>query len=648
MHTETHEKTKYRKMKRQQNLKTSKFAALILTTFFSFLFFTCQTKVIKPDELPNILMITTEDNSAYFLGCYGNSYATTPNLDKLASEGFLYTNAFANCPVCAPARNTILTGVYAASNGNEQMRSRYAKSEIVKTYPEYMHEAGYYCTNNSKTDYNYEGDWEALWDECSREATYKNRAEGQPFFAVYSNMTTHESSIHRSIPTEELKHDPAKVEIAPYHPDLPVVRHDWAQYYDKHEQMDAEVAEILKELEESGEAENTIVIYYGDHGGVLARSKRFVYETGTRVPFIIRIPEKYKYLYPAEKPGDKVDRLVSFVDLVPAFLSIAGIPVPEYLQGDAFLGEQKTEDPEYAFMTRKRMDERYDMVRAVRDKKFRYIRNYMPFRITMQHLDYLFRAPSAQAWEDAFKAGQTNEVQSRFFLEKPLEELYDTENDPWEINNLAEDPDYADVLARMREAQTYWMREVRDAGLIPETEYPDFAGDKSLYDYMHSDACPFEELLQAAQLATTPGEGSIDAFVNYLKSDHSAIRYWGAVGLLIHRDHAEPAIQSLEEAANDDAGAVATMAAETLYRMGEKEQALNSYIRILKDTVNFAMADRNFALNSIDAINAQSPELTKTVKELYDSQSSALEGFARFNVFDVLMSETLLKKWGEI
>ncbi len=606
-------------------------------------FTACNQKVEKPAELPNILMITSEDNSAYFLGCYGNEMATTPNLDKLASEGFMYTNAFANCPVCAPARNTILTGVYAASNGNEQMRSKYAKSEVVKTYPEYFREAGYYCTNNVKTDYNYAGDWNAIWDECSRQATYKNRKPGQPFFAVYSNFTTHESRIHAQIPTEELKHDPAKVEIAPYHPDLPAVRHDWAQYYDRHEQMDAEIGEILKELEENGEAENTIVIYYGDHGGVLARSKRFVYETGTRVPFIVRIPEKFKYLFPEEKPGEPVDRIISFVDLVPTFLSIAGIEIPEHLQGDAFLGEQKTEAPQYAFMTRQRMDERYDMVRAVRDKKFRYIRNYMPFRITMQHLEYLFRAPSAQAWEDAFKAGKTNEVQSRFFLEKPLEELYDTENDPWEINNLVNDPAYADVLERMRKAETDWMREVRDVGLIPETEYADFAGDGALYDYMRSPECPFDELLTAAQLATTPGNDALENYVANLQSDNSAIRYWGIVGLLIHKDEAAPYLDQVKELVNDQAASVAALSAELLYRSGMKDIAMESFQRLVSDTTNHSEMDRTFAMNCVDAVDASSPELKDDVKTLY--QHNMAKGGAFENAYDTRIAKDLLRKW---
>ena len=319
------------------------------------------------EELPNILWITSEDNSAYLTDAYGNSFATTPNIDRLASEGFLYTHAYGTNAVCSPSRNTIVTGAHSASNGNENMRSNYAKSDVVRTYPEYLRQASYYVTNNSKTDYNTPSiDPAVIWDESSNKAHYRNRPEGKPFFAVFNLTVSHESSIHTEIPAEELRHDPDRVTLPPYHPDTPEMRHDWTQYYDKIEDMDAQVGEMLHELEDAGLAGNTIVFYYGDHGGVLARSKRFVYETGTQVPFVIRVPERFKHLYPAEGAGDKVDRLVNFVDLAPTLLSIAGVPIPDYMQGDAFLGAQKTSDPEYTFMSRLRMDERYDKVRAVR------------------------------------------------------------------------------------------------------------------------------------------------------------------------------------------------------------------------------------------------------------------------------------------
>lgn len=235
------------------------------------------------------MWITSEDNSP-LLGCYGDQNATTPNLDQLAREGFRYTRAYANCPVCAPARNTIITGVYAASNGNEQMRSSYPSSALIQTYSALLMQAGYYCTNNSKTDYNTSSiDPNGVWDESSNKAHYRNRPEGKPFFAIFNLMESHESQIFppgalMGRPSEPVipKHNPAAMVLPPYHPDIPEMRHEWAVYYDKVEIMDALVGEILRELDALGEAENTIVFYYGDHGGVLARSKRYVYETGTR------------------------------------------------------------------------------------------------------------------------------------------------------------------------------------------------------------------------------------------------------------------------------------------------------------------------------------------------------------------------------
>jgi arylsulfatase A-like enzyme len=601
----------------------------------------------RPENRPNILWIVSEDNSAYYMHCYGNAMATTPNIDKLASEGFLYTRAYANCPVCAPARNTIITGVYAASNGNEHMRSNYARSAEVGTYAEYLRREGYYCTNNSKTDYNTPGiDPSAVWDESSTRAHYKNRPAGKPFFAVFNLMTSHESSLHTPIPPDQLRHDPARVELAPYHPDTKEMRHDYAQYYDKIEDMDAQAGQLLKELEAQGLAGNTIVFYYGDNGGVLARSKRYVYESGTRIPFVVRIPESFKNLYPASAPGQKVDRIISFVDLFPTLLNITGVEIPPVLQGHAFLGEHITGDPAYAFMTRGRMDERYDMSRAVRDKRYRYIRNYMPFRVYGQHIDYLFNAPSARSWETAYKEGKCNAVQSIFWNTKPAEELYDLDNDPWEVKNLAYDVTCKDVVIRMRGALTEYMKAVKDVGLIPETEYDVYSGKQSMYDYMHSESCPFDELLEASELATLGTKKDVNAFVQYLKHENNGVRYWGVTGLLILKADARAAIPDLNKLAGDPSAAVRTLAAEALYGLGEKNTARTLYISILQDTVAFDMTDHNFALNSVDGINDQDPALIRAVQKLYNDRQHKLKGFARYNEYDALMSEWLLKKWG--
>lgn len=610
------------------------FVALVV--IIAIIFPGCEEKA--PTELPNILWLTSEDNSPFF-GCYGDTFATTPNFDKLATEGFIYTHAYANAPVCAPTRNTILTGVYACSGGNEHMRSNYTKSDIVKTYPEYLRQAGYYCSNNVKTDYNLgKFDDKAIWDDCSNKAHYKNRPVGKPFFAVFNSTITHESSIHKSTPDSLLRHRPENVPLPPYHPATPEMKHDWAQYYDKVEDLDTWVGEKLKELEEAGLSENTIVFYYSDHGGVVARSKRYLYETGTHVPVIVRIPEKYKYLFPAEKPGSKVDRLISWIDLVPTLLSVVGIEIPGYLQGNAFLGKQKTADPEYAFMFRGRMDERYDMSRAVRDKKYRYIRNYMPYRPYGQHLEYLWLAPSIASWEKAYLNGECNEIQSVFWKSKPVEELYDTENDPWEINNLAGNQDYKEVLERMRAANKAWLTKIYDTGFIPEADRVDRVGETPVYDYMRSGKINFREIMEAAEIATLGKVENIETLKTYLQSDESAIRYWGATGLLILGENAKPAIEELKLVLEDKSASVVSVAAEALYYMGESEIAKKALLKVLENPNEMA---RCFAMNVIDCIGENSDEIKQgVVKVVKNAEKLSREQY------DLRSAKWLFQKWG--
>ncbi|MEX0772975.1 MAG: sulfatase, partial [Balneolales bacterium] len=564
----------------------------------------------QPQELPNILWIVSEDNSP-LAGAYDDDFATTPNMDRLASEGFLYTHAYANAPVCAPARNTIITGVYANSGGNQHMRSNYEVSDVIKFFPRLLREAGYYTTNNAKEDYNIASEQTRdIWDESNGEAHYKNREDGQPFFAVFNSGLSHESSIHTRKPFDELRHDPEEVTLPPYHPDTPDIRRDWAHYYDNIEDMDSWIGEKLQELEESGEADNTIVFYYGDHGGVLPRSKRFVYDTGTHAPFIVRIPEKFKHLWPAEEPGNEVDRLISLVDLAPTLLSLTEIPIPEFMQGDAFLGEQKTAGPDYVFMFRGRMDERYDMSRAVRDQRYRYIRNFMPYRIYGQRLDYLWRAASTRSWEQACQSGECNETQNIFWNSKPVEELYDTQSDPWEVNNLADDPAYKEVLERMRKANQQWMVDIRDSGFIPEAELSDRSGDRAIYDYMRSNNVPLEDIIDAAENATLATVNDIPELISFLKSDDSAIRYWGATGLLILGEQAAPAIEELKVALKDPSPNVVVVASETLHLLGETSDARTGFENALKASNSFA---RTHVLNAIDSVDEDSREIKDAV-----------------------------------
>ncbi|MGC9327546.1 MAG: sulfatase family protein, partial [Candidatus Hinthialibacter sp.] len=353
-----------KKMNRRTFLSAASTAALLSNRAWS-----------ETQKKPNILWITSEDNGPQ-LGCYGDAYADTPNIDGIAAKGVIYRNAWSTAPVCAPARTTIISGVYPPCTGSEHMRSMTQLPEFMKMYPCYLREAGYYCTNNSKEDYNLEKTGR-VWDESSNKAHWRNRKPGQPFFAIFNFTTTHESQIRKR--PHEWIHDPDKVRVPAYHPDTPEVRKDWAQYYDKITEMDAQVGKVLQELEEDGLAEDTIIFYYGDHGAGMPRSKRWPYNSGLRVPMVVHIPDRFKHLMPEDyQKGGESDRLVGFIDLAPTVLSLVGIKPPDYMQGHAFLGRFTAPKPEFFFGFRGRMDERYDMVRTVGDGRYVYLRHYMP------------------------------------------------------------------------------------------------------------------------------------------------------------------------------------------------------------------------------------------------------------------------------
>ncbi len=554
-------------------------------------------------DKPNILWIVSEDNTT-LLGCYGDKTATTPNIDNFAKQGILYKNAFCTAPVCAPSRSTLITGMFATTMGTENMRSVYPVPDMIKFFPRYLREAGYYTSNNAKKDYNTTDQTEA-WDESSTKATYKNRKAGQPFFSVFNIATSHESSLHKTV--SNLRHDPKDMRIPAYHPPTPEMKYDWAQYYDKLEDMDKEVGAYLKELDDAGLAENTIVFYYADNGGVLPRSKRFMYESGLHIPLIVRIPKKYAGLA-REATGTRTDRIISFVDFAPTVLNLAGIKIPDHFQGHAFLGRQQAREQDYGFSFRGRMDERIDLIRSVRDKQYRYIRNYYPNKIYAQYIEYLWNSPSMKSWDSAYKSGQLNEVQSRFFKQKPVEELYDCEKDPDNVYNLAEKKEFSTVLKRMRTANQQWLINTKDAGFIPEARREEMSKTTTIYQYTHSATYNIKNILETAEMASSKDRKYLDVLITKLQDKDPDIRYWAATGCTILGKEATRAIKNLEVLLADKEPSVQIAAAEALYGLGEKNKSVVTLINALKGSNIMARVQ---ALNILETTDKKDASMAR-------------------------------------
>ena len=439
----------------------------------------CSSPSVKEPQQANILCLVCEDISPY-LGCYGDPVALTPNLDRLASEGIRFNRMYSVYGVCAPSRNSLITGMYPNSIGGGNMRTsniRWVRNvpdslqippyestppPFVKCYTEYMREAGYYCTNNAKEDYQFKAPRSA-WDESSKTAHWRDRPAGMPFLAIFNFMRSHESQIWAWEQEPWIIH-PDSVQVPPYYPDTPLVRRDIARMHSNNTIMDREVGEIIAQLEEDGLLEKTIIIFYSDHGGPMPRGKRELLETGTLVPFIIRLPGK-------EGAGTVVDDLCSFVDIPATILSLAGIKIPEHMHGQAFLGDQKAAPREYIFTARDRMDEWFDCRRAVRDKRYRYVRNYRTDIGAYLDVGFRRQMKTMQELLEFRDAGTLNEAQSYWFREeKKEEELYDLETDPFELNNLAGDPAYRDVQSRLAGVLNDWVSGIDDMGIRYSTE----------------------------------------------------------------------------------------------------------------------------------------------------------------------------------
>ena len=444
--------------------------------FTLFILFGCnETNLNKP----NIVWFVFEDQSPDFFPQYADVPVKLPAIQSIADDGVVFMNMHSPSPVCAPSRSAIITGMYPTTLGTHNMRTYNAyKTEnepsinipsyspnfpkYIRPFTEYLRKSGFYCTNNSKEDYNFKIS-DSAWDESSNNAHWKNRNNRQPFFSVFNFGICHESGIWR-MNNDSILVDKSKIKIPPYFPENDIIRHDMAVNFSNLVRADRQVLDLINELKSSGEYDNTYIFFYADHGGPFPRHKRAIYETGTKVPLIIKPPKG------VEIDNNPLD-LLSFIDLAPTVLSIAGIDIPDYIQGTAFLGDQKRESPKLLFSGSDRFDEQVDRLRAVFDGQYKYIKNYDSSKPHAIPVNYRLQMPMMQELLKLLKEDKLNEKQKFWFnIPKPSEEFYDLKNDPYELNNLINDPNYADIVQSFSNKLELWIKDTNDLGEVPESE----------------------------------------------------------------------------------------------------------------------------------------------------------------------------------
>lgn len=526
-------------------LRVRKKLRTVLIAFLAMTAFTARSQESSRQRLapPNILWLTFEDTSPEFIGIYGNLTAKTPTMDQLAREGVRFNYAFSTGSVCSPSRSALITGVKTYELGTGNHRSAYPIPDFIHGFPKYLKDAGYYTTNNSKTDYNTSDAQRVIqesWDESSGKAGWWNRREGQPFFAVFNSNSSHQSrtmtwpyaqyqkEILDQLP-DSMKHADAEVFMPPYYHESPEMRKQMARVNNSISKTDLEFKELLDRLEREGLRQNTIIFLFADHGEGMPRSKTNGIGLGHRVPFVIWFPEKYRHLSPWGWAGAVTDEMIDFTDLPPTVLSLAGITIPDYMKGRVLAGPLRKPEPKYLFLSSDRSDESYDLTRTVIEGKYAYTRAFVPYIQELRYLLYMDMGEITEHIRNDYKAGKLSATERQMLEPRPAEYLYDMEKDPWEINNLAKDPAYAKVLRRFRKVQAKEILQKRDVLFLPEYEIAQISKTTTPYQYRAQlDLKPIYNMAKWSGFRT---EKSRKIQIKGLKDDDKFVRYWALLGL---------------------------------------------------------------------------------------------------------------------
>ena len=548
-----------------------------------FLLSTFGSPAAQAADRPNIVWLLSEDNSVHYQQHYGAKHGPTPNLTLLAKDGLTFEHAFSNSPVCSVARTTLMTGMLAPRIGFQYHR-KITQTNLplgAKMFPVYLRNAGYYCTNNVKTDYNAVN--KNVWNESSRKASWRNRTDPQqPFFHMQSFAQSHEGSLHfpqAAIDVASLNTDPTEVQVFPYHQDTALSRYTAARYHDRQTVVDAAIGKTIDHLKEDGLYENTIIFYFGDHGGVLPRSKGYLYESGLHVPLVIRVPHKYQSAN-TWNPGARVNGFVSFIDFAPTVLNLAGVKIPSTMDGTPFLGTGVDaviiDKQDEAFGYADRFDEKYELVRSFRKGNFKYIRNYENFYPDSLQNNYRYRMLSFREWREHYNQGKLNEAQSHFFKAKPVELLYDISKDPYEIHNLASDPGHRETLLQLRSALQTQVKEIHDLSFYPENQMIEFAiGDGAGFGQTHAEE--ISSLVDAVDLALLPFVQATRGITKGLKSKNPRMRYWTLTACASFANQAERFTNTAKELLDDKDDLVRLRAAEFLAIIGHTDPQSTIY-----------------------------------------------------------------------
>lgn len=532
-------------MQWQKQISNSLFSSVRLFCYTALVFVFLENVAAQTSTKPNILWLVIEDTSPQNIGCYGNSAVNTPNIDKLAAEGVRFTNAYSTGTSCAPSRSTIITGVRTYKMGTGNQRSYYPIPDYIKGFPYCLKQAGYYTSNNYKTDYNTANERDIIknsWHECSNKAGWWNREPGQPFFSVINFNSSHQSrtmtdpypayvkNVLDKLP-DDLEVDENEFEMPPYLADNPDMRKEYARMFNSISLADYNIGKEIKRLEDAGLKDSTIIFFYADHGQGMPRIKCNGIGQGYKVPFVVWFPEMYKHLSPFGTGGAVTSEQINFADLSATILSLAGIESPDYFDGRAFLGKYRKPAPKYMFGSCDRTDNGLNVNRAVIKDSLVYVRNFTPFQPEQRYINYFMIGEICQLMYKDFIGNKLPAHQSFVFEKRKPEALYNLGDDKSEMYNLIDNPKYAKDIKEMRLALKQNILQNKDIMLVSEYLYNHLPSETTPYEYRLTSDYNIDEIWKAATLSGFSGKGVKNKQMSLLSHKNELVRYWAAIGL---------------------------------------------------------------------------------------------------------------------